>query len=87
MNITNSCIKYYLSFFYLAVLHLYQLNRSDMLNERKIQEFVMFISQLFLKYPREAFCPLIYAYNISMGHPTLHKALVFLYVYNSTSWS
>ena len=53
-------------FFYLAVLHLDQLNRSDMLNARKIQEFVMFISRLFLRYPREAFCPLIYEYNISM---------------------
>ena len=30
----------------LAMLHLYQLNRSDMLNARKIQEFVMFISRL-----------------------------------------
>ena len=65
MNITNSCIKYYLSFFYLAVLHLYQLNRSDMLNARKIQEFVMFISQLYIRYPREACCPLIYEYNIT----------------------
>ena len=55
MNITNSCIKYYLSFFNLAVLHLYQLNRSDVLNARKIQEFVVFISRLFLRYPREAF--------------------------------
>ena len=36
-----------------------------MLNARKIQEFV--ISQSFLKYPREAFFPLIYEYNISMA--------------------
>ncbi len=48
------------------MLHLYQLNRSDMLNARKIQEFVMFVSRLFLRYPREAFYPLIYEYNISM---------------------
>ena len=27
--------------FHLAVLHLYQLNRSNMLNARKIQKFVM----------------------------------------------
>ena len=70
MNITNFCIKKYLSFFFLAVLHLYQLNRSDMLNARKIQEFVMFISRLFLRYPREAFCLLIYKYNIYMGQPS-----------------
>ena len=37
-----------------------------MLNARKIQEFVMFISRLFLRYPREALCPFIYEYNISM---------------------
>ena len=49
------------------MLHLYQLNRYDMLNGRKIQEFVMFISRLFLRYPREAFCPLLYEYNISMA--------------------
>ena len=48
------------------MLPLYQLNRSDTLNAGKIQEFVMFISRLFLRYPREAFCPLIYVYNISM---------------------
>ena len=43
------------------------LNRFDMFtNARKIQEFVMFISRLFLRYPREAFYPLIYEYNTSM---------------------
>ena len=56
------------------------LNSFDMFNARKIQEFVMFISRLFLRYPREAFCPLIYEYNISMYlilrraiHPTCRK--------------
>ena len=39
----------------LPLFYLYQLNRSYMLNARKIQEFVMFISWLFLRYPREAF--------------------------------
>ena len=53
------------------MLHLYQLNRSDMLDARKIQEFVMFISRSFPKYPREAFFPFIYEYNISMNPPTL----------------
>ena len=24
--------------------------------------------------------------NVSVGYPTMHKALVFLYVYNSTLW-
>ena len=42
------------------------LNRFDMFNARKIQEFVMFIFRLFLRYPREAFYPLIYECNISM---------------------
>ena len=51
---------------YNSTLCLHQLNRSDMLNARKIQEFMMFISRLFLRYPREAFWPLIYEYNISM---------------------
>ena len=37
-----------------------------MLNARKVQEFVIFISRSFLKYSREAFSPLIYEYNISM---------------------
>ena len=36
-----------------------------MLNARKIQQFVTFISRLFLRYPKEAFCPLIYEFNIS----------------------
>ena len=37
-----------------------------MLNARKIQEFVIFISRSFLQYPREAFFLFIYEYNISM---------------------
>ena len=37
-----------------------------MLNARKIQEFLIFISQSFPKYPREPFSPFIYEYNISM---------------------
>ena len=57
-----------------------------MLNERKIQEFVMFISRLFLRYPREAFCPLIYEYNISMALPLtnwlkmLHSELHLIFI-------
>ena len=42
-----------------------------MLNARKIQEFVIFNSRSFLKYPREAFSPLIYEYNKSMVAPIL----------------
>ena len=38
-----------------------------MLNARKSKEFVMFISRLFLRYPREAFCLLMYEYNLSMA--------------------
>ena len=45
-----------------------------MLNARMIQEFVMFISRSFLKYPREAFFPFIYEYNISMV--LLYKQIV-----------
>ena len=56
----------YHKFFYFAVLHLYQLYRSDLLNERNIQEFVMFITRVFLRYLREAFRPFFYEYNISM---------------------
>ena len=26
-------------------------------------------------------------HQVSVGYPTMHKALVFLYVYNSTLWS
>ena len=37
-----------------------------MLNARKVQEFVIFISRSFLKYPRKYFFPFIYEYNISM---------------------
>ena len=58
------------------MLHLYQLNRSDMLNARKIQEFVMFISRLFLRYPREALCLFIYEHNISMVLPSLYHRVV-----------
>ena len=54
------------------------LNRFDMFNARKIQEFVMFISRLVLRYPREAFCPLIYEYNISM---------VITHLLRATLWS
>ena len=25
-------------------------------------------------------------HQVSVGYPTMHKALVFLYVYNSTLW-
>ena len=72
MNITNSCIKSYLSFFHLAVLNLYQLNRSDMLNARKIQEFVMFISRLFPRNPEKFFArssmSIIYLWVNHFGH-------------------
>ena len=50
------------------------MNMSDMLNARKILEFVMFISRLFLRYPREVFCLLIYEYNISMAQSTIGDA-------------
>ena len=39
------------------------LNRFDMLHARKVQEFVLFISQSFLKYPRKAFFP----FRVTMG--------------------
>ena len=55
------------------MLHLYQVNRSGMLNARKIQELMMIISLLFLRYPREAFCLLIYEHNISMPVSVLTK--------------
>ena len=60
----------------ISILHLNQLNRSDTPNARKTQEFVMFISLLFLRYPREAFCLLIYEDNISMAWRLEIKSLL-----------
>ena len=38
------------------MLHLYQVNRFDMLNARKVQEFVIFIS-IISKIPQKNFFP------------------------------
>ena len=58
-----------------------------MVNARKIQEFVIFISQSFLKCPRKAFFPFIYEYNIYRARRVIiqlvAKDIIYTCVYNA----
>ena len=57
MDVTNSWIK---KISILLLSRISMLDRFDMFNARKIQEFVIFISRPFPRYPGEALYPLIY---------------------------